>query len=123
MRTLYLLLSIYTGLFLTACSTAEDPDTTAKNQHTSIQQAQVKPKNPLAIKVYSEQKSLNKPYTVLGKAAISRFNPGGIKRQEAYMREAMRDLAASMGGDAVINLDKNGKMVTGTVITFQTQVG
>lgn len=120
MRTLYLLLFIYTGLFLSGCSTVDNQDSAVKEQHKPLQQALVKPKNPMAVMVYREQKTLAKPYTVVGKAVISQYNPGGFKRQEACVRDAMRDLAASMGGDAVIDLNKNGKMVTGTVIAFQS---
>lgn len=120
MRTLYLLLFIYTGLFLSACSTIDNQDSDAKKQNKTLQQALVKPKDPMEVKVYSEQKTLTKPFTVVGKAVISRYNPGGIKRQEAFVRDAMRNLAASMGGDAVIDLDKHGKIITGTVIAFQS---
>ena len=60
-------------------------------------------------------------YTVLGKAIISEYNPVGIKRQEACIRDALRNLAATMGGDAVIELDKNNKTVTGTVIAFDNE--
>ncbi len=117
MRTLYLLLSIYTGLFLSGCSTADNQD--SANRPT--QQAAVKTKNPLAVAVYTDKKPLKAPYTVIGQAVISNYNPGGIKRQEACIHDAMRDLAARMGGDAVINLAKDEKTVTGTVIAFQSE--
>jgi uncharacterized protein YceK len=120
MRTLYLLLSIYTGLFLSGCSTMDNQDSAAKDQNKPVQHAAVKAKNPLAVAVYTHKKTLTTPYTVIGKAVISKYNPGGIKRQEACIHDAMRDLAARMGGDAVINLAKGDKTVTGTVIAFQS---
>lgn len=121
MRTLYLLLSIYTGLFLSACSTLDNQNSAVKDQSKPVQQAAIKAKNPFAVAVYTHKKPFKTPYTVLGQAIISNYNPGGIKRQEACIHDAMRNLAATMGGDAVINLNKDEKTVTGTVIAFQNQ--
>ncbi len=119
MRTLYLLLFIYTGLFLSACSTLDNQNNTLKKQNKTTQHAAAQSKDPLAVAVYSKEPCSSLPYTVVGTAVVSQYNHGGIKRQEACIRDAMRHLAAKMGGDAVINLDKGGKIVTGTVIAFQ----
>ncbi len=73
------------------------------------------------VAVYTEKQSPTTPYTILGKAIISKYNSRGIKRQEACIRDAMRNLAATMGGDAVINLNKDDKTVTGTVIAYQSE--
>lgn len=119
MRTLYLLLFIYTGLFLSACSTLDHPSKAAKKQHKPTQQAAAQTKDPFAVAVYSKDPPL--PYTVVGTAVVSEYNHSGIKRQEACIRDAMRNKAAKMGGDAVIHLDKDGKMVRGTVVAFQSE--
>jgi len=122
MRTLYLLTAIYTGLFLSACSTAGSSDQATKTQNATpatTKQAAIKLKNPLTVAVYTKKQPLPAPYTILGLATISKYNLSGIKRQEAYIHDAMRALAAAMGGDAVINLNKDDKTVTGTVIAYQ----
>ena len=124
MRTLYLLIALYTGLFLSACSTASNSDQAAKTQNATsgtTRQAAIKLKNPLLVTVYTEKQPLPASYTILGQATILKYNLRGIKRQEAYIHDAMRALAASMGGDAVINLNKNDKTVTGTVIAYQDE--
>ncbi|MCD6038910.1 MAG: hypothetical protein K0S27_310 [Gammaproteobacteria bacterium] len=125
MKTLYLLVIISTGLFLVlaACSTPTTRhEQTIKKQHASLKpitQATLELKNPLAITLYSARQPLNTPYIILGKATISKYNLGGIKRQEACLNDAMRKLAASMGGDAVINLNKDDKTISGLVIAYQ----
>lgn len=121
MRTLYLLLFIYTGLFLSACSTVDTQNSTSKIQHTSPKSITKQPKDPMTVTVYTQKQSIPTSYTVLGKAVTSEYNPGGIKRQEACIHDALRNLAANMGGDAIINLNKNDKTVTGTVIAYENE--
>lgn len=124
MRIFSLLIALYAGLFLSACSTANNSDQAAKTQNATsgtVRQAAIKLKNPLMVTVYTEKQPLPASYTILGQATISKYNRRGIKRQEAYIHDAMRALAASMGGDAVINLNKNDKTVTGTVIAYQDE--
>lgn len=122
MRTLYLLIALHTGLFLSACSTASNSNQAAKTQSATLgttRQATIKLKNLFMVTVYTKKQPLRASYTILGQATISKYNLSGIKRQEAYIHDSMRALAASMGGDAVINLNKNDKTVTGTVIAYQ----
>ena len=118
MRILYWLGVIYialsTLLFLPACST-----TPVYNTHTPPTQAHTS-KNPLAITLYSHKQTLVKPYTVIGRTSIPEYNTGGIKRQEACLHDTLRSLAASMGGDAIINILHNNKKVVGTVIAYQS---
>ncbi len=122
MRTLYLLLFIYTGLFLSACSTLDNSSSIFKKQKKQpmVSQTALNQKDPLNVAVFNNTQPTT-PYTVLGKAIISEYNPRGIKRQEACVHDAMRNLAATMGGDAVINLNKNDKIITGTVIAFENE--
>lgn len=122
MRILYLLIAVYTGLFLSACSTANQSDPAANTENAAVgttREAAIKLKDPLLVTVYTQKQPPPTSYAILGQATISKYNLRGIKRQEAYIHDAMRTLAASMGGDAVINLNKNDKTVTGTVIAYQ----
>lgn len=76
-------------------------------------------KNPLSVTLYTGKRNPNKPYIILGKESVSKFNRVGIKRQEANIRDAMRHVAATLGGDAVINISHDANSVTGTVIAYE----
>lgn len=111
MKTLYLLILIYIGLFLSGCaannqSILSAPDATTK-------------KDPIAVTFYSKGQKPTNRYTVVGKGTVSKYNNVGIKRQTASLHDAMRNLAAAMGGDAVINIIHDDKTITGTVIAYQ----
>ena len=118
MRTLYLLIIIYIGLALSACTSLHEaqPLDTAHKKTASLKQCPQK--NPLDVTVYFRT-SPKKPYQIVGEETISKYNLGGIKRQAANIHDAMRNLAASMGGDAVINVKHRGKTITATVITYK----
>lgn len=114
MRALYLLALIYIGFTLSSCSTVETPS----SKSTFAQETNYKKKNPFSVSFYSHTKP-KKPYMIIGEEHFSKFNSGGNKRQEAIIRDGMRELAAAMGGDAVIDLKHDNKSISGTVIAFQ----
>lgn len=60
---------------------------------------------------------------MIAKESVSTFNLGGIKRQDAAIHDALRDIAASLGGDAVINITKDETHATGTIVSFEKRVG
>lgn len=76
-------------------------------------------KNPMSIALYTGEKKPNKPYVIIAKKTISKFNQVGIKRQEANIRDVMRHTAANIGGDAVIDISNDANSVTGTIIAFK----
>lgn len=78
-----------------------------------------KKKNPITVTFYRKGQKPEMPYRILGTETVSKFNTVGIKRQEASIRDVMRNLAASMGGDAVINIQRDDKSVFGTIIAYQ----
>ncbi len=81
-----------------------------------------KKKNPMEVSFYSNGKMPNNPYTVLGQATVSKYNLVGIKRQDATIHDAMRTMAASMGGDAIIDVKKDYHSVSGTVIMYHQNI-
>jgi hypothetical protein len=123
MKALYLLSAIFIALFLQGCTSVN------KVQPNGIVQSDttVQPprchhhKDPLKVSFVGSHKNLHTPYQVIGTAAVSQFNSVGVKRQEATIHDIMRELAASLDGDAVINMDKNGNVVKGTVISFKNK--
>lgn len=72
----------------------------------------------MSVALYTQGKKPNAPYKILGSEKVSQYNMVGIKRQEAHIREAMRKLAAGLGGDAVIDIQHSDKNIVGTVIAF-----
>lgn len=123
MKLFYLLI---TCLLLTACSTPEKQvdqgtfhpavATPAKKQAT--QTTTPPKKNPIAVTLYTHGKKPSKPYTIVGHETVSKYNLVGMKRQEAHIRDVMRNLAANMGGDAVIDISHDDKTVQATVIAY-----
>lgn len=116
MRILYPLIIIYIGFVLSSCAS---PTCCTPVSHTSpIKTALNSHKDPLSISFYPTNLKPKKPYSVLGEENISKYNTAGIKRQEASVREAMRELAASMGGDAVIDIKHDAQTISGTVVAY-----
>lgn len=74
-------------------------------------------KNPMTVSFYTHGKP-EKPYVVVGKEVVSKFNTAGVKRQRASIHDAMRTLAAAMGGDAVINITHDTNTVRGEVVAY-----
>lgn len=122
MRILYLLSVIYIGFALTSCSSTHQPVNDQKNKPITTTPipptASHKKKNPLTVTFYTKGQP-NVPYTIVGQESISKFNMGGNKRQEANIRDGMRELAAAMGGDAVINIKHDSNSISGTVVAYQ----
>ncbi len=78
-------------------------------------------KNPIDVS-FLNGLNPNLPYSVVGNATVSQYNIAGNKRQEAIIHDAMRSAAASMGGDAIINIKRNDNTVSGTVIAYPPKI-
>jgi hypothetical protein len=78
-------------------------------------------KNPLNVSFLKSQNP-QRPFLVVGQTKVSKFNLVGIKRQEATLREMLSQEAASLGGDAVINIKHDDRTVTATVIAYKQQI-
>lgn len=124
MRISRLLVVSYVYCMLLGCSTAHH--TEAQAQYTTpttpaMPATRIK-KNPIAVSFYPKGKNPGMPYTVIGEAAVSKYNASGIKRQDAVIHDAMRTLAASMGGDAVIDVKHTNQSVVGQVVAWNARV-
>lgn len=95
---------------------------TATSSTATTPKATLPKKDPIAVSVYPAGKKLGTPYKVLGEATVSKYNASGIKRQDAVIHDAMRTMAASMGGDAIIDIKRTGKAVIGKIIAWQSKV-
>ncbi|HSW93607.1 MAG TPA: hypothetical protein VLJ15_04540 [Gammaproteobacteria bacterium] len=107
---------------LLGCASVKTTHNTLPQTTTGTPKVTTPKKDPIAVSVYPVGKKLATPYTVLGEAKVSNYNASGIKRQDAVIHDAMRTMAASMGGDAVIDIKRTGKAVIGKVVIWQSKV-
>ncbi len=123
MRISSLLVMSYVCCALSSCASVNTARPVNHTQHLT-QKTLIIPqkKNPIEVSVFSNAKNVTIPYKIIGEAKVSNYNRGGIKRQDAIIHDAMRSLAASMGGDAVIDIQRTHNAVTGKVITYQSKI-
>lgn len=124
MKSLYLLILIFIELIFSGCTSINyAPATTQYSppQDIVIQTTEDKnySKNPLAVTVYTKGERPHHPFKVVGKEVVAEFNAGGIKRQEATLKDLLRNQAAMIGGDGVIIVKHDDKTITGAVICYQ----
>jgi len=124
MRVSRLLVVSYVYCMLLGCASAHhiQPNAQYKTPTKPVMPTTQIKKNPIAVSFYPKGKNPGTPYTVIGEAAVSKYNASGIKRQDAVIHDAMRTLAASMGGDAVIDVKHTNKSVVGQVIAWNARV-
>jgi hypothetical protein len=116
MRTLYLL-ALVSALVLSGCATTNPcPKSQTTNSSSSAQCPHKK--DPITVSFLSNQKPA-RPYQVIGTTVVAKYNTVGIKRQEAIIRDLIRQQAASLGGDAVIDVKHNGNAISATVIAYK----
>jgi hypothetical protein len=130
MKNVYLGLFISLSLILSACSSINSQEPVDLSGKSTLNSPLLikpkcppppKKKNPMNVSLYTPGIKPQKNYLVLGNETISKFNQNGIKRQKANIHDLLRNIAASMGGDAVINLRYDQKMVSGTVIKYKNK--
>ena len=76
-------------------------------------------KNPQTVAMYNDNQSPHTAYRVIGIATISKYNLLGSPRQDATMNVMMKNLAASMGGDGLINVSENSDAMQAHIIAYQ----
>lgn len=106
------------ALALSACTTVHHSSKEANvsiSYLTSFHKA--KPGNDIAF--YPEAAAIHRPYRIIGKETVSRYNLIGLERPPKNLDLLMKNLAASMGGDAIIDKRMDQKKVEGTVISFE----
>lgn len=122
MKLLYPLIIIYTGLTLSGCAYINGrsiPPTSAKTTtKTAAKQNDTQLTKKKDISAISLNTTPTQPYTILGKEIVSQFNIVGNRRSEGIIQDKMRNLAAELGGDAVINIKRNDNTIQGTIIAF-----
>lgn len=124
-KSTLLLTTIMLTLLLSSC--ANSNCTPAQAASNLIQRQQVvattkehyPSKNPQAVAIYNDDESPVTAYRVIGIATISKYNLLGVQRQNNTMNAMMKDLAASMGGDGLINVSENDEAMQAHIIAYQ----
>lgn len=90
-----------------------------RQQVTTINTGPCLPKDPKNILVYQHEQRPLAPYRIIGTARVSRYNLIGMQRKNKTIHHMMKGLAASIGGDGLINVDESKDHVQGKVIQYQ----
>jgi hypothetical protein len=77
------------------------------------------PKNPQQITLYTKEQTPITPYRIIGIARVSHYNAFGLARETNTVHSLMKTLAASIGGDGLINIQKGKDQTEGHVIAYQ----
>lgn len=75
------------------------------------------PTNPESIEIFVSQKP-NKEYVEIGRVSTDRYS-FGIKRSSKKLNKSLKEKAAKIGGDAIINLTEDFGTMTGLVIKYK----
>lgn len=76
-------------------------------------------KNPQTVALYLNSDSPHAPYRIIAMASVSRHNLLGMERSDAEMQARMKQLAANIGGDGLINVSNDPDNLKAHVIAFQ----
>ena len=112
-------------LLLNACaSQGQSPTRMASNfiNNESViptSNADYPAKDPQTVALYQNNDSPHAPYRIIGMASVMRHNLLGMERTDATMQQMMKQLAANMGGDGLINVDKNPDALKAHIIAYQ----
>ena len=125
MRMPSLLFAVIAAFLLGGCSTNGQSTTQIASNFinrqsvTNTTKEAYLAKNPQHIAMYvNDQKPLT-PYRIIGVAKVYKYNLIGIQREEATMQNMIKKLAASIGGDGVINVNVGHETMEAKVIQFQ----
>lgn len=77
------------------------------------------PKSPSHITLYSDEHKPLSPYRIIGIATVSKRNLMGGQRGNETVDAMMKNLAASIGGDALIKTSNSDETVKANIIQFQ----
>lgn len=126
MRISYLILFITAAFFLlTSCASNNPPSTQIASNFIHRQDIHLTtkeiypPKNPSQVAFYMNDKTPHAAYRIIGVATVSKYNLLGIQRETNTIHTMMKNLAASVGGDGLMDVNHYDDHVKANVIAFQ----
>src|SRR3990167_480674 len=114
MKKNYIFFVIFTMLSVISCSTNQNYQSKQSVKDYSSGKAL-----PKMVAVYQKNQLPHAAYRVIGTANISKHNLLGFERDETTINNMMKKFAASIGGDALIDIKNNRDVVEAQVIQFQ----
>ena len=125
MKNLLILCLVSLVSLLTACTPTAPSRTQVAENYIHRRQVLLTskefypPKNPQTIKVFSEANKPSSPYRVIGVATVAKYNLIGFERKQDLAESMLKNLAASIGGDGIINFAIKPEMFQAQVIAYQ----
>lgn len=98
-------------LLMLGCATERVMTTTSK---------QLPPTNPDAVKIYLTDKPTT-PFEEIGRVSVDKYTMMGTSRSGDEIHKNLRKKAASIGGDAIINITEDFASMHGVVIKILPQ--
>lgn len=89
------------------------------DQAVSTTNAAYPAKKPETVAIYDETHSPKSPYRIIGIAKVANNNLFGLKRPDTAIQSTMKKLAASLGGDGLINVSHSEHEIEANIIAFQ----
>lgn len=121
MRTFFPVM-IIVFLLLVGCATNDGRSTPSNfiNQETVIKTTkEIYPiKKPQNVAFYTNDLP-HKPYRVIGVAKVAKYNLLGVERHDETVQTMMKELAASVGGDGLIDFNQTKDGASANIIAFQ----
>ena len=84
---------------------------------TSLSNENYPIKNPQKIFLFTSKEPPHAAYRIIGKAKVSKYDGFGVARKDLHDR--IKKLAASIGGDGLIDYQNNVDSIEANVIAFQ----
>lgn len=94
-------------LFVIGCATERVMTTDSK---------QLPPTDPDAVTIYLSNKKPPYPYEAIGRVSVDKRSLIGLSRSGDEIYKNLREKAASIGGDAVINITEDSGSMSGVVV-------
>lgn len=117
-KTLTLIVSL---ILLSGCSTMADQFTGLNELGSHVERTSTKEyaqTDPAKVQIFYGDNKPARRYTVIGNLTVTTDNFIGANRNEADIVKDVKEKAASIGGDAVINATRGMTTINGTVIRY-----
>lgn len=114
------------SVLLISCSTTTQKSPTQlasqfiqRESVTTITHQTYTAKNPAAVALYTSKSAPPAAYRIIGFTSVSKRNIFGMPRQNETVDMRMKKLAASIGGDGIIDVHSSENEVQAKVIAYQ----
>lgn len=104
---------------LTACSTTDMQAYTTGGSAVSTSEVKYAPTNSQHVKLYYGSDRCQRHYKIIGRVSASNDNLMGIPHSAQTVDNKLKEEAASLGADAVIDITSNLENTAGQAVVYQ----